>query len=143
MFIPIGDNAVLARAVFKEDKPKYRLFGLLDSHLYYLPGTQTPLVIVEDVLSAIKVNNAGYSSGAVLGTSISPEIAARIAQHDSIVLWLDPDKAGIAGRSYIKKVLGLYPVDVRYARTDTDKDPKFLTRQQITQTIEATMKYGS
>ena len=143
VFIPIGDKTVLARAVFREDVPKYKLFGLMDGLLYHLTGTQTPLVLVEDVLSAIKVNKAGYSSCAILGTSISPETLATLsAIAPDIVIWLDPDKAGLFGRSYIKKALGLYPVNVRYARTESTVDPKYLSTAEISTTIEATMKHG-
>lgn len=142
IFLPVGKGVILARAVYKEDKPKYKLMGIGGSHLYTLQG-KNPLVIVEDILSAIKVNKAGYSSCAVLGTSISPENAAVIAGYSDVVLWLDPDKAGVEGRRHIKKVLGLYPVNVMYAQEGTTKDPKFLSRETIIQTIEATMKHGS
>lgn len=143
VFIPIGSDMILARAVYKEDTPKYKLFGRMKAAVFTAQG-RSPLVVVEDILSAIKVNRAGYSAAAVLGTSVTPEIAAELAsKHTSIVLWLDPDKAGMSGRSAIKKSLALYPVDVLYARSTIATDPKYQTREQIQATIEDTMKHGS
>lgn len=142
VFIPTGAGAMIARAVYKEDQPKYKLFGRLGTGLYILPGN-APVVVVEDILSAIKVHKAGYKSCAILGTSIAPVDAMQLAENPDIVLWLDPDKAGIKGRSAVKRALGLYPTCVRYAKTTSTKDPKFLTREEITQTVEATMQNGS
>lgn len=143
VFIPVGSDVILARAVYKEDTPKYKLFGRLKAAVFTTQG-HSPLVVVEDILSAIKVNRAGYSTAAALGTSVTPEIAAKLASvHEDIVLWLDPDKAGISGRTAIKKALGLYPVNVLYARTTIATDPKYQTRDQIRATIEDTMKHGS
>lgn len=142
VFIPIGSDAILARAVYKEDTPKYKLFGRMKSAVFTMQG-KSPLVVVEDILSAIKVNRAGYSTAAVLGTSVTPENAAQLASmHADIVLWLDPDKAGMSGRSAIKKSLGLYPVNVLYARSTITTDPKYQSREQIQATIEDTMKHA-
>lgn len=141
VFIPINPKAMLARAVFKDDRPKYKLFGELNTTAYTVQG-KDPLVIVEDVLSCIKIGKAGYKAAAILGTSVSPTILAPLAMRQrDIVIWLDPDKAGMAGRAHVKKALALYPAKVRYARTTDTRDPKYLSRDDIKSVIEETMKH--
>jgi DNA primase len=143
VFIPINPKAMLARAVFKDDRPKYKLFGELQTTAYTVQG-KDPLVIVEDVLSAIKIGKAGYKAAAILGTSVNPTILAPLAMRQrDIVIWLDPDKAGMAGRQAVKKALALYPAKVRYARTTDTRDPKYLARDDIKNVIEETMKHDS
>lgn len=143
VFIPVGSEAVLARAVYKEDTPKYKLFGRMKTMVFIAPG-KSPLVVVEDILSAIKVSKAGYKSAAILGTSVSPEVTAELAAIDeTIVLWLDPDNAGLSGRKAVKKALGLYPVYVHYARPTISLDPKYLSSERIHETIEETVNNGS
>ena len=143
VFIPVNPKAVLARAVFPGERPKYKLFGELATTAYTVQG-KDPLVIVEDVLSAIKVGKAGYKAAAILGTSVSPTILAPLAMRQrDIVIWLDPDKAGMAGRGHIKKALSLYPAKVRYARTTDARDPKYISREDIKSVIEETMKHDS
>ena len=143
VFIPVNPDAVLARAVFKDDKPKYKLFGKLSQTAYTVQG-KDPLVIVEDVLSAIKVGKAGYKAAAILGTSVSPTILAPLAMRQrDIVIWLDPDKAGMVGRGHIKKALAVYPAKVRFARTTDARDPKYVSQADIRTVIEETMKHDS
>lgn len=143
VFIPINPKAILARAVFPGERPKYKLFGELQTTAYTVQG-KDPLVIVEDVLSAIKVGKAGYKAAAILGTSVTPSILATLANRQKdIVLWLDPDKAGLAGRQHVRKALGLYPAIVRYARTTDARDPKYLSREDIKSVIEETMKHDN
>jgi 5S rRNA maturation endonuclease (ribonuclease M5) len=142
VFVPINPRAVLARAVFGE-RPKYKLFGELQTTAYTVQG-KDPLVIVEDVLSAIKVGKAGYKAVAILGTSINSTILAPLAMRQrDIVIWLDPDSAGMAGRQAVKKALALYPAKVRYARTTDARDPKYVSREDIKSVIEETMKHDS
>ena len=143
VFIPVNPKAMLARAVYKDDRPKYKLFGELNTTAYTVQG-KDPLVIVEDVLSAIKVGKAGYKAAAILGTTVNPAILAPLAMRQrDIVIWLDPDKAGIAGRGGIRKALALYPAKVRYARTTDARDPKYISREDIKSVIEETMKHDS
>lgn len=145
VFIPVADDTVYARAIDKGDLPKYKVLGRMSSHLFCLPG-ESPTVIAEDVLSAIKINSTGYKAYAVLGTSLTPDLAYRLAtENDQIILWLDPDKGGDTGRRRIKKALGLYPVEIFVARLDEKSaraDPKYLSKDEIKKVVEETMTNG-
>ena len=122
-------TGIVARAVNGE-KPKY--FALHQSEGIHFPRTPTQksICVVEDVLSSIAVNKSGMDSAAVVGTSVSAEMAYRLtANMTRVVVFMDPDAAGDRGFLSIKKTLQLYPVEVH--RAFADKDPKYLTRQEI------------
>jgi len=129
VLIPI-ENGVLGRDVFG-GKPKYRLFG--DGRSYRLSkGRSGVTVVVEDILSAIAVNRAGWTSLAVLGTSIS-SIQATYAANTVTVGWFDNDAAGDAAYVRLRKAMGLHPSQV--VRIQTDVDPKHIHREQISNLI--------
>jgi hypothetical protein len=135
VLIPILDRAgntiaLLGRAVFKE-RPKYRIFSGAANTYYRAPMNNTRCtVVVEDVLSAIAVRRAGANAIAVLGTSITPEHAAEVADDQDIVCgWFDDDPAGNRAWAKLRKRLRLYPVTVH--RITTKADPKALHRQEL------------
>lgn len=62
--------------------------------LHHLVGKNT-VVLVEDILSAIKLNNLGYGSVCLFGTAFlnKLDILKKItSKYKSCYLWLDPDK---------------------------------------------------
>jgi len=89
---------------------------------------------VEDVLSAIRVYESGYSSMAVLGTTISLGASQRLATADTVIGWFDGDKAGRDGYVKLRKVLG--PFGIEPKRVQTERDPKTYSRRAITQYIK-------
>jgi DNA primase len=114
----------IARAVFRE-QPKYIRAGSMEQHTWvqHVDGS-TSVVVIEDILSAIKVYRAGFSSCAVLGTSITPEAAAVIGSYANAVCWTDADKAGDAAYVKLRKRLSLYETTLHRVRTD--RDPKLI-----------------
>jgi len=131
VLIPLSDHGLLGRAVHGE-RPKYRLFGR--GSLYWATGDLSrPLVVVEDILSAIAVSRVGWPSVAVLGTSISPEQAREIAK-PKVIGWFDDDKAGNKGWISLRKRMALYPV--KLSRIMTQLDPKALHRADLIEHLE-------
>lgn len=102
-------------------------------HFPYKPQRKL-IVAVEDVLSSIAIAKAGYDSVAVLGTSISDTDALAITRGVShVVTFMDPDKAGRAGATALRRKLALYPVVC--IKVTADRDPKYLSRVEIRERI--------
>ena len=107
--------------------------GLL--HHLLTGGTELPVVLTEDILSAAKVALAGASVVAIpcLGTTPSPAVLARAACAPRVMWWFDPDPAG-QRQAYIssRKLLALGVPSYIMPTTDPDdKDPKYLPAGQI------------
>lgn len=89
-------------------------------------GTRT-LALTEDILSAWKVaHRGGCDAWCLLGTNLTDATFARIldAGYDRVLVWLDPDPAGVRGTDKAIRKLRGYGVDAR--RINSDKDPKLL-----------------
>lgn len=129
--IPIN-GGFLARAIFGES-PKYIKAGA-DCELYELPRESNQLVVCEDIMSAIKVYEAGFNSVAILGTAVTTTMAMKLAKHKVIVCWTDGDKAGDQAWIKMRKILALYPVTL--TRVRTKEDPKLIHRAEIVRLIQ-------
>ena len=79
-------------------------------------------MVVEDVLSAIRVSRAGYSAVALLGTSLEITAASHIGEWNNVICWTDGDEAGDKAFKTLKSALALYPTALY--RIETAKDPK-------------------
>lgn len=108
--------------------PKYLMGKGSAGSMWYAFRQGRPVVVVEDVLSAIRVYEAGYSSVSILGTSVPTGLGTLLGGRD-VLAWLDADKAGRNGYVKLRKALSLYGVDPKRVRSD--KDPKLHTRLQI------------
>ena len=130
VLIPI-ENGILGRDVHG-GRPKYRLFG--PGRSFWLPNEVSGVtVVVEDVLSAIAINRAGWSSLAVLGTAIST-IQATMAANTITVGWFDADKSGDRAWVQFRKAMALHPGKV--LRLRTQGDPKTLHLEHIRYLLE-------
>jgi hypothetical protein len=93
------------------------------------------LVITEDYLSAYRVNkDTGYSSVALLRTSISDKTLNQIYElnFENIVIWLDPDEAGVKGTTQAYKKLNHFlPKQTKIAIYGNDKEPKECTPREL------------
>ncbi len=81
----------IGRAVGLTRVPKWlRYTGVAD---YYLIGSTTSIVIVEDILSAIIVNQEvpGLSAMAILGTSLTDKQMGKLGEMTKVGVALDPD----------------------------------------------------
>ena len=118
-------------------KPKYLASKSASAACWYRlqRGKTTPVIVVEDVLSAIRIHEAGYNSLAVLGTTVGPTQATLVADYP-VIAWFDGDKAGRNGFVKLRKALAPYGVDPK--RIQTERDPKQYGRREIIKYIEDT-----
>lgn len=130
--IPL-EGGFLARAVFKES-PKYVRAGSMDQVVWEqrVAGSDS-CVICEDVLSAIRVYRCGFSSIAILGTSVSVTAAAVLGGYKNVICWTDGDAAGDAAWLKLRRRMSLH--DVTLNRIRTDADPKNLSTNEIKRLI--------
>lgn len=97
-------------------------------------GTEDRVVIVEDILSAIKVGKV-HNSVSILGTNLTESRSFSIRErYTSAIVWMDGDKAGKRGqRAAIHKLLML-GMQVKQIRTPCD--PKTYSLEDIRLFIE-------
>lgn len=89
----------------------------------------SPVVLVEDLISAHKVANAGFSSVPLFGTIVHPcHLYYLLSTNANVVLWLDKDQElAVRKRALQLESLINRPVKV----VVTDKDPKELSFDTI------------
>lgn len=119
------------RAVEKGQKPKY-IQPSSDKSKVVFKGknnkhTTDTIIIVEDILSAIRVGKQ-FNVISILGTKLSSWHINYLSKYSRVITWLDSDRAGQTGAYEIRKSLSLV--------TETDNivtklDPKKLTDEQI------------
>lgn len=93
------------------------------------PSNSDKAVLVEDMLSAIKVGMAGYAGVALFGSYVKVTTLNNVtAKFDSVTVWLDPDKLAYAAQT-VKRFSSLgYNV---FAVLTADKDPKDYSSEEI------------
>lgn len=125
--------AVHLRAINPDDKPKYLNLGKpKDSVLFWAIANEndTRLVIVEDVLSAIKVKLAGYNAVALNGSNMTDYQAVLLASDHVRYMWLDNDPAGIKGaREAVSQLFMQATAEVRMVKSE--RDPKTYNKDEI------------
>lgn len=138
VLLPVRDEhgkytGTLARAV-DGSKPKYRMLNGTPS--FHMPkNLKGPLVITEDILSAIAYVRAGYCGVAILGTALDALTASRITRgRNEVLISLDPDNAGRLAVGKVRKALALSPVEVRVIHPR--RDPKYLPVSELKQLVE-------
>ena len=93
------------------------------------------LVITEDYLSAYRVHNdTGFSSVALLRTIVSDKTLRQIHElnFEYVVIWLDPDEAGIEGAAKAYKKLNHFlPSETKIILLGMDKEPKQCTPAEL------------
>lgn len=131
ILIPVGDGHI-GRSLTK-GQPKY----ISDTATLWRSncGTDRVHVLVEDVLSAIKVSRAGYGAVALMGTSQDALKMIPLLQGSSLIIgWFDPDAAGQEGLRKARKACGL--VDAPFKSLRTDVDPKLVPLARMKDLIE-------
>lgn len=81
-----------------EGKRKWHVWGDCHKHAHVLYGTNqdtnSPIVLVEDLISANKVASAGYTCIPLFGTNVhNPALYYLINANKPVALWLDADQA--------------------------------------------------
>ena len=139
------DNKLIwfqCRAVLTGQKPKYIQPTGNRSNVYFSAGdtgTNGRVVIVEDIMSAIRVYNAISSTStstnadnttviSLLGTKITSGQAAHVGSFEQCTTWLDGDKAGKRGSYDIRRTVGLL---TECDNIRTEEDPKCYSNRQI------------
>ncbi len=140
--IPVGDSYWQARAVHRDQTPKYlnpragREAVLYTSKRTVSEGLDDSrrgcgVVVTEDILSAERVGRHMPACSA-LGTKLSTAQALKInslAGGGVVRLWLDPDKAGRDGAALMRKQISLLSDSVQIV--ESDADPKCLNDRVI------------
>lgn len=90
-------------------------------------------VIVEDILSAVRVGRWVRSAIAILGTSTI--VPKHCSHYSKIAVWLDADKAGQKGSTSIARSLRLQGYEIKIIRSD--KDPKWYSNKDIRRFLTA------
>lgn len=136
VMLPIYNKGELVgyqmRRIFAHDnRPKYDTRKKVKPLLFYNEqhDDSNRLVIVEDILSAIKVGRQ-YNTCALLGTNLDLSSVAYIAgKYDNVDVWLDNDNRQVKlNQVKLKRKLGAF-CNVRVIKTDID--PKLLTDAEI------------
>ncbi len=135
--------AYQARALSSQ-QPKYlNSSGISEIGSIFVGGIHTSCTLaiaVEDILSALRVGRL-YNAFSTLGTTLSPaklSMCLKVFGRTTFVLWLDPDKAGLAGRRKMRRVLEMQGLDVRYIHSE--RDPKDYTDAEVAQFVSAAME---
>ena len=125
------------RAILTGQKPKYLQPSRDKNNVYYDSGTPESsgrVIVVEDILSYIRVNEAGDNDVFTpLGTKLSSGQANALSKYDRITTWLDGDRAGRDGAKNIKRTMSLL-CEVDNIRTD--EDPKCYSNKQIREILQ-------
>lgn len=99
-------------------------------------GNDGPTVLTEDILSAARCGEVARGCS-ILGTSLTDGAVSEILRQTdgAIFVWLDPDKAGRAGRGKAFSKLRLAGRCVKIIRTD--QDPKYYSNDEIKEYIQS------
>ncbi len=122
-----------ARTLDKKNKLKYATAGGKKDCYFSNPYHWSPLVIVEDILSAIRVGHS-IRCVSIRGTSINTQRLLDVVNGTSeFILWLDSDKPGQdAARKWKNKLS--WAGSVR--NIVTEKDPKCYSDKEIQEILK-------
>lgn len=148
LILPCFDQAGVlvywqGRALEKWRKPKYltaesmQATGVTFSSVRsgVVPLHDGPLVLVEDIVSAVRVGHV-YPTHALLGTALTDGKLAAILRDrtdDRVLTWFDADAAGSKARQACTRRLPLVGLRARHLRTDAD--PKNYSNRQIEEIV--------
>lgn len=122
--------AYQGRYLGTENKPKWYSQGKLHELLHILgPKNTLECVLVEDIISAIRVSNNSIASMPIFGSHISLDILKRLKLIGiySIYIWLDKDKQ-IEAIKFSKLATS---IGLKSRTIITDKDPKAYSNEEI------------
>jgi hypothetical protein len=115
--------------------PKYRnarQVGIKSIYFRRNQETSNNLVIVEDILSAIKVGRY-CNSLALLGSYVPDDLITKLQKYEKIFIWLDYDKLS-SSYKYAKRIKALTGLPVKVIITK--EDPKYINDTAIKQHLE-------
>jgi DNA primase len=121
------------RALLKGQKPKYMQPSgdkgsvVFQSKTSKTRGTKETVVVVEDIMSAIRVGEVANTIS-ILGTKSDTNQINTLSRYSTVITWLDSDKAGRNGSKTIRQAVGLL---TNTKDIVTELDPKSYSKQQI------------
>ena len=118
-----------ARQIFGSNGAKYLSMPGGRERCVPLFGAGPGVVLVEDLLSAYKIQTAGFRSLCLMGTKLLPLLWEFLLNEDDITIWLDPDGAGRDASREIRAKLQLVGKSCR--DICTLRDPKFHSKREI------------
>lgn len=132
---PILDNfgnllAWQGRYLGTENKPKWFSQGDLKNIMHILgPKSSKYCVLVEDLISAIRVSNTGIHSSPLFGSHISLDKLRNIhlLNYETVFIWLDKDKQ-IDSMKFSRQAQQL---GINTQCIITEKDPKCYSAEEI------------
>lgn len=131
--VPVVENGSLtywqARQIFGTKGAKYLSMPGGRQSAIPMFGCGSTVILVEDLLSALKIGTAGFRSLCLMGTSLLPKIWEHLLSEPDIVVWLDPDAAGRNAAAKIRDSLELVGRPCRIVHTE--RDPKFHSKAEI------------
>lgn len=134
LFIPVRNNGVLVGWVvrcFAEDGRKYDTITEDSSKFFgFYPSSGKKIVIVEDVLSALRVAPI-CDSITVLGVFLKPEALSVIANsgYEEAVIFLDGDNSQV--KMAARRMATRLSPFLRTRIIETGKDPKLHTDEEL------------
>jgi len=98
LYTPSGDIAVLCGRGYDKVDPKWLIYKYNGGEDVPTSTHKVPnMVLVEDIISAQAIDNAGYNAYPLLGTSIPTFIVSYISKHPElwVTIWLDNDNSQV------------------------------------------------
>lgn len=107
-------------------------WAICSNKMHYFQCVQLDrrVCIVEDIFSAIKVGRH-IDCYALMGTTLSKELLARLKDYEAILVWADSDVAGDKAFDSIKSMCSRYYPNKPINRIRTPNDPKRYDNQFI------------
>lgn len=91
LIFPVFGNGLEGYVARTFDTPKVVSKGDMKNVFNILPG-KLPLVLVEDIVSAIKVNKVGHATMPIYGSNIKNRFERlKMLGHKDLIIWLDPN----------------------------------------------------
>lgn len=113
---------------FGDDPSKVKWYGRGDlKNTFHILGNSNVLALVEDIVSAIKIEKAGFSAmplfGCVVGVDRFRRLYSRLSKQDKVVVWLDENKRPEAVKeARLGRLFGLNSTCVFSRRDPKDED---------------------
>ena len=134
VFDSYGNLLMVQRRRFIKGRARFHTSGFPEDVFHILGNTSNSVrvVVVEDLVSAIKVARVAPSLP-LWGSNISAKRAHKLSQvFDELVIWLDADKAEYA----MRKRVALAPFFGRVSTKVTEQDPKKYSTSEIKEILK-------
>jgi hypothetical protein len=103
----------------------------IDNLIWALEGPKDPVVIVEDILSALRCNQAGYNAVSLIKSFLPPELLLTLRGR-MLIIWLDPD----VKKKIIRTVARARAFGVTVRSMVSKDDPKAYTPEDIIKKVQ-------